>query len=113
MSVSNVNFAKLIGVVLGENTKLKTYIKTLAGTTTFLAGYPKLWFLDPGGATRIINLPPETNGDFYIITNTADAAEDLTVKEDSSTTTIGTIGQNETGVLVCDGTTWRIIVGVA
>jgi hypothetical protein len=86
-------------------------VQTLAGTTTMPTNPNVMNFLDPGGATRILLLPPEVKGLMLIIVNTADAAEDLTVKEDSNTTTIGTISQNEMAILVCNGTTWFIGVG--
>jgi hypothetical protein len=56
-------------------------------------------------------LPAEEAGLFFVIVNSADAAETLTVKEDSGTTTISTIAQNKAAILVCDGTTWRTLVG--
>lgn len=93
--------------------KFGVNIQTLGATYTMTHDMPPLQFLDPGGAGRTVLLPTEADskGLFFIITNRADAAEDLTVKEDSGTTTIGTISQNECAILVCDGVTWTIGVG--
>ena len=64
--------------------------------------------LDPGGGNTDVLLPAEADsvGVTFYIANTADAAESLVVKEDSDTTTIVTVAQNERGIVWCDGTTW-------
>lgn len=90
---------------------LGTMAQTLAGTYTMDADMPTALGLDPGGATRVVLLPPEEEGLTFYIKNMADAAEDLTVKEDSNTTTIGTISQNETAWFVCIGGIWTIGIG--
>jgi hypothetical protein len=53
-------------------------------------------------------LPTEATsiGRIFFITNSADAAENLIVKEDGDSTTIVTIAQNEVGIVWCDGTAW-------
>src|SRR4030065_117902 len=91
---------------------VKANTQTLAGTKTLVDGDPQLQFLDPGGASRDVNLPAEgdNNTPYYII-NTADAAENLVVKSDAPATII-TIGQNEIGTVFSDGTAWRGFVGV-
>jgi len=85
----------------------RTIIETLTGTKTMglgdMDGYN---VYDPGGSTRIVLLPAEEKG-FVVIQNSADAAESLTVKDDSNTDTIGTLPQNGSGLFICDGTTWR------
>lgn len=87
--------------------------QTLTGTFTMTHAMAPLQFLDPGGATRIVLMPTEADskGLFFQIVNKADAVEDLTIKDDSNTTVIGTISQNEMAQLVCDGTTWSIGIG--
>lgn len=67
---------------------------------------------DPGGAGRTITLPAEgdSEGAWVFIANTADAAEILTINNDGGST-ICTPTQNETALLVCDGTTWFGLVG--
>lgn len=83
------------------------YQATLTGGVTLDTTYP-LWIgLDPGGAGRTIVLDGDAatdsdiHGLFRIITNRADAAENLTVN-DAAAATIGTISQNETGVFYHD-----------
>lgn len=68
---------------------------------------------DPGGTARTVTLPAEAAADDMIlmIANEADAAEDITVKEDAGSTTIVTISQNERALLWCDGVTWYGFVG--
>lgn len=111
MGRSNIEGSNLLDNVLVRGVKGGVNIQTLTGTTSMPTNPNWLNFLDPGGATRELRLPAEARGLTLVIVNTADAAEDLTVKEDSGTTTIGTISQNEMALLVCNGTTWFIGVG--
>lgn len=87
------------------------YVDTLSGTLTLDGTYGDVLKLDPGGAGRTVNLWPEATrkGVLVTIINAADAAETLTVKEDTSTTTIGSVAQNKTGVFYCDGTDWTLL----
>jgi hypothetical protein len=88
-------------------------LQTLTGTLTLtLAEYNCNFLkLDPGGAARTVLLWPELDckGAMVFIVNAADAAENLTVKEDSNTTTIVTINQNEGAWVWSDGTSWNLL----
>jgi|TARA_Y100000310_G_scaffold232390_2_gene235218 hypothetical protein len=87
-------------------------IETLAATHVLVATSPEIQTLDPGGAGRDVTLPAAAVGLVnrrFKITNTADAAEDLTVKDAADT--IITVSQNEVGAVWCDGTTWYGHVG--
>ena len=58
-------------------------------------------------ANRTVLLPAEAdakNQMFFIYMLSAFV---LTIEEDSSTTAIGTLAQNEGAIYYCDGTTWR------
>ena len=118
MGQTNLEGGTIRNVVHEAQFKLRSYKATLAGTLTMAAKHPPLSFLDPGGAGRDILLPPEAEGLVLIIVNTADAAETLTVKEDSNTTTIMTIpgsaagAANSRAILMCDGTSWFGMVAV-
>ena len=71
--------------------------------------WPIFLLIDPAGGSKTILLPAEANSKdlvFYIF-NTADADETLTVEEDSSTTAILVLNQDQGGMFHCDGTTWR------
>ena len=61
--------------------------------------------LDPGGAARELDLPSGTGtqGGEVMITNAADAAEAITVKQSDSSTTVIVIDQNQSALLVCNG----------
>lgn len=87
--------------------KLAKTAATLSGTYTISNLTPsQVYVLDPGGAGRNVVLPQEMDGSFLVIVNAADAAENITVKASDASTTVNTIGQNETGLFFCDGTTW-------
>lgn len=92
--------------LIGESNRFIRGSQTLGADVTIAADAPSLQFFDPGGSGRVVLLPAERAGAFFIIVNNADAAENLTVKEDSGTTTIGVVHQNEIGMFFCDGTTW-------
>src|SRR3990167_7636907 len=79
-------------IIRGYN-RFRTIKQTLGATFTCDADMPHVWFLDPGGAGRTVLLPAETDGLFYFVVNTADADEDLTVKEDANVTTIGIVSR--------------------
>ena len=82
-------------------------VETLTGDKTLTITDARMQKLDPGGAGRDVNLPAEATADgiAYRILNAADAAEDLTVKDDGASTIV-TISQNEAAWVVCDGTSW-------
>ncbi len=98
----------------------KAHVRTLTITAGMLESgkFPlklydmRVQFLDPGGSSRTIKLPAEANSKhlYFIIYNTADASEDLTI-EDPATNVICTISQDEGGTIFCDGTNWKGFVG--
>ncbi len=67
---------------------------------------------DPGGAGRNVDLPAEElcAGVVLFISNTADAAEILTVRNDAGSTIV-TPTQNEACMVWCDGVRWYGFVG--
>ena len=81
--------------------------KTLAGTLTLDEMSSTMLKLDPGGAGRNVQLPAGKDGLVFYISNAADAAEALTVK-DAAAATVATISQNEAAWLGCtaDGDNW-------
>lgn len=88
--------------------------ETLAAGKTLVIGDAEFQFLDAGGAGRTIVLPAEalSAGLKFVIVNTSDAAEILTINDDAAAT-IATPTQNESAILVCDGVSWAGIVGSA
>lgn len=114
MSVSRINDTDAENLVLLNRIRFASQTKTLAGTLTLVELSAPMQFLDPGGAGRQINLPAEavSDGLFFIIHNTADAAEILTIKDDGGTT-IATPTQNESAILYCNGVTWGSLVGAS
>lgn len=111
---NDVTGAEIYGNKLGAGNKLQKLSQTLTGTLVVDADSPPLLWLDPGGAGRNVDLPAEADSDglFFYVVNAADAAENLTVRNDAGGT-VGVVGQAEMGFFVCDGTTWRHFTGVA
>lgn len=81
--------------------------ETLAANKTLIGKDSRHQRLDPGGSARDVTLPAEatSKGLVFEILNTADAAENLVVKDDGASTIV-TISQNEKATVVCDGTAW-------
>lgn len=113
MTQTRLEHSTLVNTKFLQKMKASSMTKTLAGTLTMAAGDPIINFLDPGGAGRTILLPPEEDGLIFVFVNTADAAEVLTIKDDSNTTTFATPTQAEAAILVCNGTTWGGLVGAS
>ena len=112
--------------------------ETLSGAKTLAVTDSKYQFLDPGGSGRNVDLPDmrtlttdinsegtgdagtdryvDTQGGFFVISNTADAAEVITVRGWNGSSTTGTImtpTQNETALCYWTGATngWIGIAG--
>ena len=90
---------------------------TLTGDVTLTPQHEDLLRLDPGGASRNVTLPANASskkGTFFIIYNSADAAENLVVK-DSAAATIVTVNQNEQAEVWHTGSAWVLlgVIGVA
>lgn len=86
-------------------------LRTLSAALTLVTTDKFVQHIDPGGAARNVTLPAiaSSNGLSYLIINAADAAEALTIRNPTPTT-IGVIGQNQAGLVSCDGTTWRFVL---
>jgi len=88
---------------------LQSNTEALSANKTISTGDPQIQFLDPDGSGRDVTLPAEASNDgrIYIVVNTADGDEDLTIKDDGANT-ISTVGQDEAGIFICDGTSWEL-----
>ena len=89
-----------------------TETMTATGVLTAASAYHQI--LDPDGAKEL-DMPngTTTQGGRCVITNSADAAEAITVKQSDSSTTVVVIDQNESATLVCTGagstTGWQVV----
>lgn len=81
---------------------------SLAGAATLTRLSPRMIALDPGGANRNVTLPTGVDGDLFVIYNSADAAENLVIKN-PATTTIATLSRGMTGIFVCSAGTWVVL----
>jgi hypothetical protein len=78
---------------------------TLTGARTLDGTSAHVQVLDPGGASRNVTLPADGDGLVFLVRNTADAAENLVIK-DADGNTIATINRDEWAIVAGDGTTW-------
>ena len=98
-----------------------TVNKILSGgtvTATLAAAYTMpdngvMYILDPGGAHRDVILPDTADfeGRMLVVINTADAAENLNVRETTAGTIRAAVAQNEQAFLFSDGARWYGLVG--
>tara|TARA_R100001594_G_scaffold25875_2_gene50410 strand:+ start:536 stop:898 length:363 start_codon:yes stop_codon:yes gene_type:complete len=98
--------------VNGLRVRLGHNVETLAGTKTLVPQDAQFQLLDCGGSGRTLVLPAEeaSQGLFFVVKNTSDAAEAIAVTNDAAGP-IDTIGKNEFCVFVCDGSSWVSGVG--
>jgi len=114
MAVTNIEHALIHSAIFMEGHRLHAEVRTLTGATDLAADCAPVQYLDPGGATRTVDLPAMENGTVLIIINTADAAEDLTVRNESDAT-VGTVSgsaggtTNEVGYFHRVAGAWRVM----
>ena len=84
--------------------------KALDGALTLTNVYPAKLKLDPNGAARNVTLEAEASSEGMSrhIYNSADAAENLVILDDSPAT-VATLRAGEEGEFYCDGTVWNLI----
>lgn len=88
-------------------------VETLSGDISLTDSDDTVQALDPDGAGRTVTLPADDVGlPVYIISNTADAAEDLTV-EDSGSNTVAVVSQDEAALVLNTGSGWVALLGAA
>jgi hypothetical protein len=94
-----------------------TTVETLAAHRTLTQAEvdeSSIWSFDPGGAARNLVLPAEADnvGTVLFIHNSADAAEVLTIQDDTPAT-VCTPTQAESAVVWCDGVSWFGLAGAS
>lgn len=110
---ADVIAANLFDVFIQKGLKIASYAADATAEMAIQTTWPPILYLDPAGGAKTVLLPAEADSEglVFLIVNTADASETITVEEDSSTTSIGTVAQNGFGLFHCDGTTWRKVLG--
>jgi len=93
------------GIFLAQSSNTQT----LTGTKTLTDADPPIQFLDPGGATRTVNLPADSyNNHGFWFYNFADADdENLTVTDGVFSVTMG---RYHSAMFVPNGATWSYMV---
>lgn len=108
MTVVNLTSGVVKQLMCEHGFRLLPIVQTLGGNLTLDRESPPVHFLDPGGAGRTITLPAEADSEglVFVIWNTADALEVLTIEDDAAGA-VATPTQNEASVCICDGTAWH------
>ena len=82
--------------------------QTLSGDTTLTDKDSLFQSIDGGGSDRDVTLPAEKDGRVYIIKNSG-ATNSLVIKNDAAAT-VETLANGETGIIVCDGSNWIVML---
>ena len=103
---------KLTDMLFVSGVKMDSLAKAATADMPIGATWPPILYLDPNGGAKDVLLPAEADSEnlVFFIVNTADAAENLVVKDDSDSSTIVTISQNGSAMVHCDGTTWTQVL---
>lgn len=111
---NNLESSVIRDSVLSQGLRLSTLTQVLGAALVVTDEFPPLLNLDCGGAGRNVTFPAPSavnEGSIWLVNNWSDAAEDITVKN-SAASTIGTISQNEAGlVIIAGGVTYLRLVG--
>lgn len=82
--------------------------ETLSADKTLVDGDDTIQHLDPGAASRVVNLPtPTTSSKLFLITNNGNAAFTLTVRK--GFTVLATLATAQTAWCICDGLAWTVV----
>ena len=109
-NAESVTFGKLVKlpcmVVDMANAKHTLVYGAAGANQTQITG--NIVICDTNGGDQILVLPTEatSTGVFLKITNSADAAESITIKDDAEGYTVCVVAQNEHAEIWCNGTTW-------
>ena len=83
-------------------------IETISGNKTLTLSDSTYQILNGGGSDYDVNLPAETDGISFWVTNSG-ASNSLVVKDDGAVT-IATVAFGEGALFVCDGTAWKLVI---
>lgn len=108
MSVTNIENAKSHNLLAISGLRVHAEVRTLAGDITLGEEAAPVQYLDPGGAARNVDLPASVDGTLFIISNMADAAETITVRNEADAT-VDTVPQNQAGWFHRVGGAWRTL----
>ena len=101
MSRMNMEDMRVDGAILNSNIKGGTEAIAIAGALTIGAKPPFIVKIDPTGAQNV-TCPTKGSKFMFIVIHGSTNNADLTIK-DSAAVTIGTLSQNEIGMVVDDG----------
>lgn len=83
-------------------------IETISANKTLTLSDSTYQILNGGGSDYDVNLPAETDGISFWVTNSG-ASNSLVVKDDGAVT-IATVAFGEGALFVCDGTAWKLVI---
>jgi len=83
-------------------------VETIAGDKTLTLADSTFQILNGGASDRDVDLPAETDGIYFWITNSG-GSNGLVVKNDGGST-IATVAFGEGALFVCNGTDWKLVI---
>jgi hypothetical protein len=115
-SHNDIDGVTIRNCTFAEGNKFLQNVQILGGTITLASNAASMQFLDANGAVRTVNLPSNSlKGKYIKIFNPAGAAFGLTVKDNTSTTTVATVAQGKAAEFWCNGdgtvNAWKVFAG--
>ena len=83
-------------------------VETIAADKTLTLADSTFQILNGGASDRDVDLPAETDGIYFWITNSG-GSNGLVVKNDGGST-IATVAFGEGALFVCNGTDWKLVI---
>ena len=83
-------------------------VETIAADKTLTLADSTFQILNGGASDRDVDLPAETDGIYFWITNSG-GSNGLVVKNDGGST-IATVALGEGALFVCNGTDWKLVI---
>lgn len=113
MSRVNLEGSRIEESVLAKGIKFGIQTETRAAAWTKDRDDAFMSVVTLTGATRIMTLPTAELGLAFLVYNASASALDITVNNPAAAT-VGTISQNEAGLIYSDGTNWYVsLVGTS
>lgn len=106
---SDVTGSNLIEMLVGAKNKFAVGLLADAAQSITMSHQPVLYGVPT--AARVITLPAvdaDDDGAFFVMVNKSAGANALTINN-SAASTIGTLDQNQGGLIVCVGGAWTVV----
>ena len=108
---SNLDFSNVMGLLIKNQLRMESMtIPSVADNTQIGVDWPTVIIADADGVAKDMLLPAEASSKDLVFLIINFGGENLVIKDDADSSTIGTVATATSGLFHCDGTTWRRVV---